>query len=527
MELKLDINCQAPQTWRRRRNNENTNKHKHTENHRKYHFKTLNPKYPKPSTFRHTSSSLQPCEPLPQLELQTGYDQSHVLPHQRRVWRRAIYPFQTTDEYQAIRGLLDKLEAASNAVEVLGQDGDWSKDQFWVAVKFLKGASRSDEIFPLFHKWNSMEQTRVDASNYEKMIYLLCDDGLVDEALALFGELKSQEVRPSSTLYSSIICGLAKKGEFGKAVSFLDEMNEVGLIPDIETFKGLIQAYGKYNMYDEIGDCLKRMELVGCLADSFTCNLLIQEFSRGGLIKRMERVYQSALTKRVNLQPSTSVAMLEAYANFGPIDRMDKMLKRVMNTNYRMKDSSVRKVAEMYIDNYMYSRLDDLGLDLSSRGGSPDIVWCLRLLSHACLLSRKGMDSVIGAMEVAGVSWTVTTANIILLTYLKMKDFTHLRAVLCDLVTNQIKPDMVTVGILFDATENGFDGTLTLQTWQRMGFLSEAVEMNTDSLVQAAFGKGKFLRSCEDIYSRIDPEDRECRTWSYKELIELIRRVHR
>uniref|UniRef100_A0A7N0TTY9 Pentatricopeptide repeat-containing protein n=1 Tax=Kalanchoe fedtschenkoi TaxID=63787 RepID=A0A7N0TTY9_KALFE len=378
---------------------------------------------------------------------------------------------------------------------------------------------------PDLQRFYRLEQSRVNASNYEKIIGLLSDEGLVTEASALFAELKSLDLTPSSSSYSSIICGLAKKGGFAKALSFLDEMIEVNLIPDSQTFHALIQAYGRYNMYDEIGDCLKRMEVVGCLPDHLTCNLLIQEFSRGGLIKRMEKLYHTALTKRVHLQPSTSVAMLDAYAKFGPIDRMEKMLKRVVNSNSQIKDDSVRKVATVYIDNYMFSRLDDLGLALSSISGSPDLVWCLRLLSHACLLSRKGMDSVIGAMEVAGVSWTITTANIILLTYLKMQDFTHLRAVLHDLVTNQIKPDMVTVGILFDAIGNGFDGTHTLQLWQRMGFLSEALELSTDPLVLAAFGKGKFLKCCEDIYSRFDPEDREGRNWSYKELIDLVPRI--
>ena len=90
-------------------------------------------------------------------------------------------------------------------------------------------------------------------------------------------------------------------------------------------------------------------------------------------------------------------------------------------------------------------------------------------------------------MEDAKVSWIVRFINIVLLAYLKMRDFMRLRILLSTLTNHAVKPDIVTVGILFDANNIGLHRDRTLETWRRMGILYRCVEMETDALVLAAF----------------------------------------
>lgn len=236
----------------------------------------------------------------------------------------------------------------------------------------------------------------------------------------------------------------------------------------------------------------------------------------------MESVYQSMLSRRMALQSSTLIAMVEAYAKFGILEKMENVYRRVLNSRTVVKNDLIRKLAEVYIDNYMFSRLEKLGVDLSSRFGQTDLVWCLRLLSQAGVLSRRGMDSIVDEMKEQNVPWNETVANIIMLAYLKMKDFTHLRIFLSQLLTHGVEPDIITVGIVFDANRIGYDGSRTLTTWKEKGFLRKAVEMNTDPLVLTTFGKGFFLRNCEAAYSSLEPKVRENKTWTYHHLIDLV-----
>lgn len=372
--------------------------------------------------------------------------------------------------------------------------------------------------------WKSKENSRINELNYEKIIGLLVDEGLIEEAVSALGEMKNHRVSPTLEIYYLVIHGFTRKGRFKDALFYLKEMEEIDLKPESDIFDSFIKAYGKYKMYDEMGQCVKQMESSGCLPDHGTYNLLIREFSRAGLLKQMERTYQIIISKRMDLQSSTLISMLEAYANFGIMDKMEKFLKKVLNSRTPLDDDLIRKIAGIYIDNYMFSRVEDLGIDLSSKIGRTDLVWCLRMLSHACILSRKGMDSIVYEMEADGLPWNVTVANILLLTYLKMRDFKHLNIVLSELPARYVKPDIVTVGILFDAYRYGFDGTYILNIWRRMGFLDESIEMNTDALVLTSYGKGHFLKSFEEVYSSLEPNSVKGKVWTYHHLINLVRK---
>ncbi|OVA12985.1 Pentatricopeptide repeat [Macleaya cordata] len=431
---------------------------------------------------------------------------------------------ETLHETRRLRELVNKLNKEdSNPLEILRDEGDWSKDQFWTVTRFLKETSRSKEVLQVFDLWKNLEKTRINEVNYEKIILLLGEVGLMEEAVSSLQEMKVHGLSGSLKVYNSIVLGFARKGEFENALIFLKEMVETNLKPETETYNGLIQSCGNYQMYDEMGKCMKRMESEGCLPNSITYNLLIVEFARGGLLKRMERAYRTLLSKRMDLQSSTLIAMLEAYTDLGILEEMEKVYRRVLNTRISLSESLIRKIAGFYIENFMFSRLDDLGIDIASRYSKMDLVWCIRLLSPACLLSKKGMDSIVREMEVAKFPWNITIMNVMALAYLKMKDLKQLDILLSQFQTRDVKPDIVTVGVLFDASNaTGFNGSRTLEVWRRIGLLEEAVEMKTDTLVFTAFGKGHFLKTCEEMYSSIEPEVREKRVWTYRDFIDLV-----
>ncbi|XP_062109269.1 pentatricopeptide repeat-containing protein At4g14190, chloroplastic [Humulus lupulus] len=433
----------------------------------------------------------------------------------------------TFHEHRILKNLIKKLSRTGSCpLQLLRQDGDWTKENFWAVVTSLRHQSRSMEILQVFGMWKNIEKSRINELNYNKTIRVLVEDGLMEEAVMLFDEMKRHGLSLSLETFNSIIHGFARKGCFDKALSYLDEMKEVNVAPESDTYDGLIEAYAKHEMYDEIGMCLKKMKLNDCPPDHITYNLLMREFSRAGLLKKMESIYHTMISKKMYLQSSTLIKMLEAYARFGILDKMDKFYTRVLIMKIPLEEDLIRKLAEIYINNYMFSKIETLGVDLSSVFGETELLWCLRLLSYACLLSRKGMDSVIQEMADANFPWNVTTVNIIMLTQLKMKDFTHLRISLSQL-TYTVKPDIISIGILYDAISMSFDGTEVFKTWRRMGFLSEAVEMNTDPVVLTAFGKGHFLKSCEAVYASLEPEFREKKTWTYHNLIDLVSKTQR
>ncbi|MCL7029781.1 hypothetical protein MKW94_004212 [Papaver nudicaule] len=425
---------------------------------------------------------------------------------------------------QKLKDLVNKLnQEESNPLQILKDEGDWCKDQFWTVIRFLKETSQYNQILQVFELWKNIEKTRIDEVSYEKIIVLLGEAGLMEEAVTLLQEMKGHGFDASLRVYNCMIHGFARRGDFENALAYLKEMvEERNLKPGVETYNGLLQAYGNCRMYDEMGKCMKRMESEGCVPDIVTYNLLIVEFAKGGLLKRMERAYRTMQSKRLDLKASTLFAMLEAYTDLGMVEEMEKIYRRALNTRISFSESLIRKIAGVYIKSFMFSRLDDFGIDMASRYGKKDLVWCLRLLSPACLHSKKGMDSVVQEMETAKFPWNITTMNMMALAYLKMKDMRQLDILLSQVQTMDVKPDIVTVGVLCDATATGFRVSGVLELWKRMGFLNKKVEMNTDPLVLTAFGKGYFLSSCELMYTSVEPEERETRVWTYHDFIDMV-----
>lgn len=408
---------------------------------------------------------------------------------------------------------------------MLEEDGDWSKDQFWGVIGFLKQNSRFEEIPEVFDAWTSLDKSRASELNYKRIIGLLCEMGLVEEAVLALEEMKSHGFEVALEVYNSIIHGYANKGQFEDSLLYLNGMQDSGLKPDDDTYDGLIEAYGKSSKYDEMVKCFEMMKNSGCSPDHVTYNLLIREFSKGGLLSKMEKTYQALISKNMGLQTSTLTAMIEAYVNFSMVEKMEVLYHKGIKWKSLMKEDLIRKIAKVYMENYMFSRLDELGENILLRKGRNRLYWCLKLLYHACLLSKKGMNSVLEEMEEANVPWDATVGNILLLAYLKMKDLKVFKIIHSQFPSRYVVPDVVTLGILFDANGNGFDRFRALESWKVHGFLDRVVEMNTDPLVLVAFGKGRFLTMVEETYSSLEPQARKEKRWTYQNLIDFVLRA--
>lgn len=341
----------------------------------------------------------------------------------------------------------------------------------------------------------------------------------MEEAVLALYEMKNSPIEVSLEAYTSIVHGFSNRGHFEKALFFLTQMKESGLKPDSYIYDGLIKSYGKFRKYDEMNSCLKLMESDQCPPDHVTYNILIREFARAALLHHMESITRTLHSKRMYLQPSSLLSMLEVYTKFGIVEKMDKLYTRIVKSKIPLKEDLIRRMALVYIENRMFSRLDDMGFDHYST----NLGWCLRLLARACLLSKQGMEFVLAEMEEQGVPLNVTFANIVSLSCLKMRDFKYLRVFLSEIGNcESVRPDLVTVGVVMDAVEVGYCGGETVELWRRVGILDRYVTMNTDPLVLAAFGKGEFLQSFEEIYSDMEPVIREGKKWTYSTLIELI-----
>ncbi|XP_020592519.1 pentatricopeptide repeat-containing protein At4g14190, chloroplastic-like [Phalaenopsis equestris] len=207
----------------------------------------------------------------------------------------------------------------------------------------------------------------------------------------------------------------------------------------------------------------------------------------------------------MNLQICTLIAMLEAYSDLGILEKMEKMYAKVLNANVYIKDYLIRKMANVYIQHCRFPRLDEFGNEIGSKNGRTELVWCILLLSAVGLSSKRGINSIKQEM-VRG----------------KMRDFKALNAVFSEAMKQRVEPDIIMVGILFDACSVGYNCKYVLEKWRSYGWLEETAEMRTDPLVMSAFGKGSFILKCEEVYTSLGSKAKEKKIWKYDDLIKLF-----
>ncbi|CAL9195202.1 unnamed protein product, partial [Musa hybrid cultivar] len=477
---------------------------------------------PSSSVLLSISSSLPSSPTRLRSSARPPYDQ-RLLPNDWELRHRTLL-VDSFHRNNGLRALLGEVSGSkgSGPLRLLTRDGDWPDDHFWAVVALLVETGRADDALKVFDSWKKIEMTRTSVANYSRIIKLFCRGNLMSEAMSAFQAMEECGLVPSLAIYNAIIHGFARKKDFDNSNVTFRMMLEAGLLPTPDTYNGLIRAYGSFGLYDEMSKCVKRMESSGCFPDEVTYNTLITEFARSGLTEKMERVCRVLNSKHMKLQISTLVAMLEAYADLGMLEKMEKAYHRVLRSNGFIKENLIRKLATVYIENYRFAQLEDLGNGISAKSGRTDLVWYIMLLSSACLLSKKGVESLVQEMKLAKVTVNITITNILAHFYLKMKDFRSLDIVFLQAKANKVKPDVMTFGVFFDACKIGYDGTWILEQWIKNGSLEEAVGLKADQLVVTAFGKGFFLKLCEKHYSSLHPKEKEKKRWRYSDMIKLV-----
>lgn len=152
---------------------------------------------------------------------------------------------------------------------------------------------------------------------YSSLIYGLCKEGKISEAVQILDRMKIQDLKPDAVLYSKVIDGFCEIGKFQEAANFLDEMVLAGITPnrvtwglhvrvnnrvvqglcnssnfnqayrlytclrsrgitvEAGTFESLIQCYCKKGDVHEAARILGEMVVDGCIPEEGTCNAML------------------------------------------------------------------------------------------------------------------------------------------------------------------------------------------------------------------------------------------------------------
>lgn len=399
----------------------------------------------------------------------------------------------------------ERLQEGENAIDVLDSLQEWGAAEFWAAVEFLAAHRRLEEALQVFDWWKLQANYTAREKHYTTFIRMLGRIRRPEVALELFDEMKTLGIQPSVVTHSALLQSFVDSGLFDRAERILKEMVNNGIQPNAVTYTGLIHAYGKQARYDDMTRVFKKMKRWGCSADFHTYSCLIEAYSRGGLLKRMESTWREMDFNGWKPDSATISTIIEGYAEYGDVKQMHNSYMLLKDYRILVSKNTIRSMALAYIRNCKFPELRlfarDVGLD---RGDVDNLLWHSLLLSQAANFQMRNFQRDFEAMKKAGFKPDVTTFNICVLAFSRMKMFWDLHVTVLHMLSEGVSPDLVTFGAVVDAY---IDGRLPFrkmfEALDELQMKGLTPDVRTDLMVFEVFGKGDFQRSSEILMQDI------------------------
>ncbi|KAL3513683.1 hypothetical protein ACH5RR_026400 [Cinchona calisaya] len=179
------------------------------------------------------------------------------------------------------------------------------------------------------------------------VIKVLGEEGLVNEALALFYRMKRFHCKPDVVAYNTMIYALCRVGNFKKAKFLLEQMELPGFRcpPDTFTYTILISSYCRYGMETGVRKATRRriweanhlfriMLFKGFVPDVVTYNCLINGCCKTYRIDRALELFDDMIKRGCLPNRVTYNSFIRYYSAVNEIDKAIEMLRRMKELNH-------------------------------------------------------------------------------------------------------------------------------------------------------------------------------------------------
>ncbi|XP_031119365.1 pentatricopeptide repeat-containing protein At5g18950-like [Ipomoea triloba] len=178
----------------------------------------------------------------------------------------------------------------------------------WVSSQngFLLDPVSSDVIFTglVKAKAGSLAKSFLESTKYapepsslEGYIECLCDNGLIEEALMVFDELKGVGHCPSLNAWNSALSGLVKVGKTNAVWKLYEDMMGCGVAGDVDTIGYLIYAFCLDRNYSKGYELLQQLLEGGHVPSNIVFNRLIYESCKNNEFFRMTALLFAMIAK--------------------------------------------------------------------------------------------------------------------------------------------------------------------------------------------------------------------------------------
>ncbi|XP_039144848.1 pentatricopeptide repeat-containing protein At2g06000 [Dioscorea cayenensis subsp. rotundata] len=310
---------------------------------------------------------------------------------------RASADFQFCLRAYHVNNLMNRLVAANRAKDAIflfeeqlsSQGFNPDTCSFNVVIKGLCLLGDVDRAFEIYKKMASFGCVP-DTFTHNSLVVGLCRANRIDGGREFLRRIQVDGLfLPNVITYTSLISGYCKLGRMKDALEVFDEMLSLEIKPSRITYNVLIDGYGKVCDMQSANSMYDRMILGGCQPDIVTFTSLIDGYCRCGLISDAMKLWHELVERELQPNAYTFAVVIIAFCKMNRLSEARELL----NELNRRKDIVPRAfIYNPVIDGLCKAgKVDEANMtlmEMERKGCSPDkFTYTILIIGH-CMKGR-------------------------------------------------------------------------------------------------------------------------------------------
>ncbi|CAG8490998.1 5114_t:CDS:1 [Ambispora leptoticha] len=344
----------------------------------------------------------------------------------------------------------------------------------------------------------------VDADLAREVLIGYAKNGLLNEALELYFNMRASELQIELDDYLMIINGLNDKNQTKEALWMIDELISSKLVLNEEACEVICDLYLSTSNLDKNYEFLVRMLKKGYKMDIRMFNKLIDRYSSLGKVNSTLSLVTRMKESGIEPDYETYTSMLRLFTNVNDTDAMEKVFNRMVQEGFDPNIAVYNLLTTGYSRTYNVSKAFEVCRTMLNTGIEPNEFTYNGLISLFAERSDPiGATLLFNEMKAFDIRSNVYTYTSLIKAYAWTKDINGAEKIMRNMRISGIEPNEVTYNIIMNAYSKNNDFDSVRSIFQEMLRLNLKPNSHTYSCLMEGFCRVGNLKAAESLLAKV------------------------
>jgi pentatricopeptide repeat protein len=160
------------------------------------------------------------------------------------------------------------------------------------------------------------------------------------EADEIFRKMKETGLIPNAV---SMLDGLCKDGLVQEAMKLFGVMREKGTIPEVVIYTAVVEAFCKVSRFDDAIRVFRKMQKNGIVPNAYSYGVIVNGLCKGRRLVDCEELCVEMFEAGHSPNPATFVGLVDAFCKAKGVGEGERIVKRFQERNFAIDEKSIRE----------------------------------------------------------------------------------------------------------------------------------------------------------------------------------------